>query len=98
MLLVNVCVLYYDVLQKVYSVKLSLFMQHTQTLMKPDSKRLSVTSRKESRLDATLGTQNISCDVHHCQLKYTSRYSYSTFAHVIYSNFRNQYSCFVGEH
>ena len=85
----NVCVLYYVVLQKVSSVKLSLFMQHTQTLTKPDSKRLSVTSRKESRLDATLGVQNISCDVHRCQLKYTSRYSNSTFAHVIYSYFRN---------
>jgi hypothetical protein len=42
-------------------------------MTKPDSKRSSVTGRKQSRLDATLGFQNVSYDVARCQLKYTSR-------------------------
>jgi hypothetical protein len=45
-----------------------------QVLTNPDSKRCSVLCRRESRLDATLGYQNLAYDVARLQLKYTSRY------------------------
>ena len=45
----------------------------TKGMTKPDSKRRSVVGRQQSRLDATLGFQNVSYDVDRLQLKYTSR-------------------------
>ncbi len=45
----------------------------TKGMTKPDSKQRSVLGRQQSRLDATLGFQNVSYDVDHLQLKYTSR-------------------------
>lgn len=51
------------------------FLQRIQqALTNPDNKRCSVLCRRQSRLDATLGFQNVSYDVARMQLKYTSRY------------------------
>jgi hypothetical protein len=42
-------------------------------MTKPDSKHCSVLGRKESRLDATLGYQNLAFDIERCKLKFATR-------------------------
>ena len=42
-------------------------------MTKPDNKHCSVLGRKQSRLDATLGYQNVAYDMERCTLKFATR-------------------------
>lgn len=55
-----------------------------KSLTKPDSRRCTVLCRRQSRLDVTLGYQNVAYDVDRVQLIYATRYVVITYPFVIF--------------
>ena len=55
-----------------------------KSLTMPDSRRCTVLGRRQSRLDATLGYQNVAYDVDRVQLTYATRYVVITYPFVIF--------------
>ncbi len=55
-----------------------------KSLTKPDSRRCTVLGRRQTRLDATRGYQNVAYDVDRVQLIYATRYLQITYLFVIF--------------